>query len=204
MQVDLFDGQQHQADRPADEERGERADNELWPSQPAEQQSQNERKLDVFIPHTAFPDEGQYEVEHEQNQRAQDSASKPYPLPRAQRGHGQQHYGGDQRGQEHHVEDEMVVQIDERYDYGYACERHGQKSQSAERFDQRIACGDRLLAVPAFRAKHQPGDDRNVVIPCDLRFAFRTEAAFRIGDADAVWHAPDHHIQKRSEDAADE
>ena len=81
MQVDLFDGQQHQADRPADEERGERADNELWPSQPAEQQSQNERKLDVSIPHTAFPDEGQYEVEHEQNQRAQDSASKPYPLP---------------------------------------------------------------------------------------------------------------------------
>ena len=123
MQVDLFDGQQHQADRPADEERGERADNELWPSQPAEQQSQNERKLDVSIPHTAFPDEGQYEVEHEQNQRAQDSASKPYPLPRAQRGHGQQHYGGDQRGQEHHVEDEMVVQIDEHYDYGHACER---------------------------------------------------------------------------------
>ena len=135
---------------------------------------------------------------------------------------GQQHYGGDQRGQEHHVEDEMVVQIDERYDYGHACERiqfrqrprrvgteqpargHGQKSQSAERFDQRIACGDRLLAVPAFRAKHQPGDDRNVVIPCDLRFAFRTEAASRIGDADVVWHAPDHHIQKRSEDAADE
>ena len=222
MQVDLFDGQQHQADRPADEERGERADNELWPSQPAEQQSQNERKLDVSIPHTAFPDEGQYEVEHEQNQRAQDSASKPYPLPRAQRGHGQQHYGGDQRGQEHHVEDEMVVQIDERYDYGHACERiqfrqrprrvgteqpargHGQKSQSAERFDQRIACGDRLLAVPAFRAKHQPGDDRNVVIPCDLRFAFRTEAAFRIGDADVVWHAPNHRIQERSEDAADE
>ena len=54
MKVDLFAGQQYQADGTADEERGERSNDEL---KPAKQQSENEREFDVAVSHATFPDE---------------------------------------------------------------------------------------------------------------------------------------------------
>ena len=81
---------------------------------------------------------------------------------------------------------------------------YGKEGQSAKRFDQRISCGNRFLAVSAFRAECQPGKDGNIVIPSDWRFAFRTKATFRIGDAYVVRHTPYHYIQERSEDTADD
>lgn len=56
-EVDLFAGQQYQADGTADEERGERSNDELRPAKPAKQQSENEREFDVAVSHTTFPDE---------------------------------------------------------------------------------------------------------------------------------------------------
>ena len=57
MKVDLFAGQQYQADDTADEERGERSNDELRPAKPAKQQSENEREFDVAVSHATFPDE---------------------------------------------------------------------------------------------------------------------------------------------------
>lgn len=51
MKVDLFAGQQYQADGTADEERGERSNDELRPAKPAKQQSENEREFDVAVSH---------------------------------------------------------------------------------------------------------------------------------------------------------
>ena len=79
----------------------------------------------------------------------------------------------------------------------------GEERQSAQRFHNRVTYGDRFFAMPAFRAEHQPRNDGNIVIPCDRGFAVRAETAFRIYQADVVGHAPNHHVQKRSENAAD-
>ena len=78
------------------------------------------------------------------------------------------------------------------------CE-HGH--ESAEQLDRRVASGNRFLAVAALAVEYEEGNDRDVVVPADLRLAVRAEAAFRVHDADAVGHAPDDHVEKRADEA---
>ena len=144
-----------------------------------------------------------------------------HPIAGEQRGQCEQHRGDAQARVDDDVQNEMMVKVDERHH-----DRHrGEEQQCGQRprlveaehrpghhcgechagqaFDQRVAHGDGLLAMAAFRAEHQPGDDGDVVVPCDLRLAVGAEAAFGVHDADVVGYAPDHHVEERADDGAD-
>ncbi len=89
------------------------------------------------------------------------------------------------------------VQVEGRAKYG----EHGH--EPAEQFDQRVPPGDRLVAVAAFAVQHQVRDDGDVVVPTNRGLAVGTEAPLRVDQADAVGHAPDDHVEERTDKAPD-
>src|SRR3982751_565535 len=80
---------------------------------------------------------------------------------------------------------------------------NNKKEQGREQFDRQIAKSDSCPAIGAASTQCQPANERQILVPWNLRFAGRTKGAARLVDGKIQWEPINADVEKRSDAGAE-